>query len=322
MDNMPLVSILIPVYQRYELAVEAIDSALKQDYPNCEIIVGDNCSQDNTFQRLLEHYKDNEGIVLFQNKTNLGAVGNWEQCLKRANGKYVKFLWSDDLMSETFVSDSVKILEANSDVSFVFSSVYIFCDIEELNRKIARNEKAEYRFRNKTGIYSGSAFLKSTFDYNYSVPVSPGCAIFRKEKIKLVDYIPNKFNYIHRRNGAGPDLLMYLETISNNEEVGFISTPSNFFRLHESSITVSDNTVLDGYWTAKQDYLKRHKIEKYWRSLNIDIISTINKRNVLSYNYNKSTLQRFYDVSDPHIKQHSVIEVILFKIQKRFTRRH
>ena len=79
----PLVSILIPVYQRAELAMEAIDSALAQDYPETEIIISDNCSADGTYELLIKQYGNNDRIKIFQNKTNLGAV---ESCYRSCNG--------------------------------------------------------------------------------------------------------------------------------------------------------------------------------------------------------------------------------------------
>ena len=55
--NNPLVSILIPVYNREELIIKSIDSSLKQTYNNIEIIIVDNCSKDNTLNEILASLK-------------------------------------------------------------------------------------------------------------------------------------------------------------------------------------------------------------------------------------------------------------------------
>ena len=52
----PLVSILIPVYNREKYIGEAIESAINQTYKNIEVIIVDNCSTDNTW-KILQDYQ-------------------------------------------------------------------------------------------------------------------------------------------------------------------------------------------------------------------------------------------------------------------------
>lgn len=310
-----LVSILIPVYMRADLAMEAIDCALSQDYDNLEIIVGDNCSTDGTYEKLCAKYGDNSKVILFQNEKNLGAVGNWERCLARAKGDYVKFLWSDDLMAENFISKAVSLLENNQEASFAYSSVILFQDTEQL-KHVSENIAVKYRLLNKTGTYNGAKFISAVYCKSYMVPVSPGCAIFRRDKVHIVKDIPNKIGYHHKNNGAGIDLLMFLEALSHKEQFVYIDSPLSFFRMHPDSISVSDHTIMDGYWTAKQFYLKKYRIEKYWKPLNSEIISWTNKKKVFHRGNNIKTLAKYLDYSDTHIKKHSIFSIAIFKIQE------
>ena len=151
----PLVSILIPVYKRVNLAIEAINCALSQDYETLEVIVGDNNSPDGTFEELTERFGSNRKVVLFQNEKNLGAVGNWKRCLERAHGEYVKFLWSDDLMAKDFISKAVELLEKNSEAAFVYSSVKIFTDVKQLQETVAERLSVRYRFCPETRVVNG-----------------------------------------------------------------------------------------------------------------------------------------------------------------------
>lgn len=95
-SNRPLVSILIPVYNMNLYIAKCIQSALDQSYKNTEIIVCDNSSQDNTVA-IIEQFKDPR-LKLVRNKTNIGAIANFNKLLVLANGDYIKFLEADDYL--------------------------------------------------------------------------------------------------------------------------------------------------------------------------------------------------------------------------------
>lgn len=314
MSEKPLVSILIPVYMRANLAIQAIYSALEQDYENVEIVVVDNKSSDGTYERLCEEFGSNAKVLLFQNEKNLGAVGNWERCLEKANGKYIKYLWSDDLMSRDFISKAISLLESDRDAAFAFSSVYIFMDEKDLEDSETKLY-CHYRMKKQTGIYPGNDFIKASYYCRASVPVSPGCAVFRREKLHLILDIPNKIGYVHRKNGAGPDVLMFLEALAHGEKFAYIDKPCCYFRSHEDSISIFDKTINDGYWTARQYYLKKYHYEQYWNALNSEMIITMNHLKIFNRKNNIKALSAYLDISDPYIKMHSVFGIIFYKIR-------
>lgn len=262
------VSIIIPVYNRYEMACEAIECALKQDYEDKEVIVGDNHSGDGTFQQLQLRYGDNRNVVLFQNETNIGPVNNWKKCLEKATGEYIKFLWSDDLMDERFVSKAVEALEKHKNSAFVYSSVLRFDDnrknLTKRNAKqIGNGSEKEDLMCNigKSGEYAGTVFINGQLGRPINLPVSPGCALFRRKYVKIIDPVPNYAGYDHSKTGAGTDLLIFLEALSGGRSFVFLEDAMNYFRVHAGSITVSDNTIAEGYLTAKLYYMKKYKFD-------------------------------------------------------------
>jgi glycosyltransferase involved in cell wall biosynthesis len=91
--RMPLVSVVIPTYNRAHYLPEAIDSVLAQSYPNVEIIVVDDGSTDHTAQ-VMERYI---GKVTFQRKQNGGVASARNLGLQFAHGEFVAFLDSDDI---------------------------------------------------------------------------------------------------------------------------------------------------------------------------------------------------------------------------------
>lgn len=313
----PLVSVLIPVYQRVELAVEAIDCALAQDYNNIEIIIGDNCSKDGTYERLLALYKHRNNVLLFQNEDNLGAVRNWERCLAKANGKYIKFLWSDDLMSKDYISSTVELMERYPDAAFAYSSVIIFESLKNLEEKHKNTEKNDYQTFLKTGEYKGLQFIKKTYSENYSVPVSPGCAIFKKEKLHVITEIPNKLNYSHKTNGAGPDLLMFLEALANGESFVYLHPCRSYFRRHSDSISSFDKTIMDGYFSAKLYYLKKYNLNDLYVDLNSEIISCHLGKHIFNRRRNLSVLEKYYEPDEFGRTKTSIPQIIKWKLKKK-----
>ena len=98
----PLVSICIPVYNRRELIVKAVESCIRQSYQNIEVIIVDNCSTDGTYERLLADYGSFANIHVYQNVENLGPVRNWLKCLELSNGDFIKILFSEFLQIACF----------------------------------------------------------------------------------------------------------------------------------------------------------------------------------------------------------------------------
>lgn len=97
----PILSILIPTYNRLSQLKRAIDSVLSQNYNNefddkIELIVQDNASTDGTFD-YLQTIK-NPLLKAYQNPQNLHIYGNMVAPLKNANGKFVLYLTDDDYL--------------------------------------------------------------------------------------------------------------------------------------------------------------------------------------------------------------------------------
>ncbi len=123
LENEPLVSVIIPTYNRAEYLQQAIASAINQTYQNIEIIVSDNCSPENP-QEIIEAFKDTR-IRFWRQPQNLGMIANQMHAFKMAKGKYVASLHDDDMWNQDFLAKLVPPLEANSDLILAFCDQYI-----------------------------------------------------------------------------------------------------------------------------------------------------------------------------------------------------
>lgn len=110
-------TIAIPVFNRERMIRHALDSALAQRAPNLEILVVDNCSTDRTWE-VLQSYKTPH-LRLVRNDTNLGLFGNFNRCLDLAQGKYLRFLCSDDILSPDCLETEMRLMEANPTVALL-----------------------------------------------------------------------------------------------------------------------------------------------------------------------------------------------------------
>lgn len=111
----PLVSIGLPAYNAARYLREALDSLLGQDYPNLELIVSDNASDDATAQICAEYVKRDGRLRYHRNAENMGAVWNFNQVLELARGEY--FMWAayDDLRDPHYVSACAAMLQSRPD---------------------------------------------------------------------------------------------------------------------------------------------------------------------------------------------------------------
>lgn len=238
MDGKPLVSIVIPVYNREDLVKEAIDSALSQTYDNVEIVVVDNCSTDNTWQ-VISNYKTPK-LRAYRNESNLGPVLNWKRGIELSHGVYVKILFSDDMISENFIERSIELFD--QDTAFVLSP------IQYLNNKSFK-EPVLY---NKSS-YKTSEYFKSIYSsFTRVFPASPGAALFRKKDLEVafVTNIPIMGNLDPMKNGAGIDMLLYTMVAKKYKYVKISSYSRAVFRVHNGSFSCADNLLFHYYYRA------------------------------------------------------------------------
>lgn len=246
-----LVSILIPVFNRFNLIGKTIESALNQSFEEFEIIIVDNCSTDGTWELINDYAKKDKRIRVFQNQKNIGPVRNWKRCIEEARGEYSKILFSDDLMSPNYVEVCYKLLHGNKDAAFVFSKVCLI-DSNGVN-----SEMIPYRVKNKF-IRSKTFNIKKIFGIG-SLPNSPGCAFFRTSDLKMNLFveIPTKKGICFEKFGAGNDLLLFLLSADKYKKVIYSNETSVTFLGHAGSFSTTNN-LNEYYFEAKKYFCWRN----------------------------------------------------------------
>ncbi len=122
MQNEKLVSIGLPVYNGLPYLRRALDSLLAQDYPNLELIISDNASNDGSEVLCQEYARRDTRIRYYRNESNLGAEKNFKRVLDLAQGEL--FMWAacDDWWHRSFISTLAKALIENPEHGVAMSS--------------------------------------------------------------------------------------------------------------------------------------------------------------------------------------------------------
>lgn len=127
-ENIPLVSIGIPTYNRLNGLKDALNCIRKQTYSNLEIIVSDNCSLDDEVDQYMQLVtKEDLRIRYFRQSHNIGALANFEFLLNEATGKYFAWAADDDLCDKSFVEKIIMQMERDTDI------VLCSCDVRSID---------------------------------------------------------------------------------------------------------------------------------------------------------------------------------------------
>ncbi|MGE5385240.1 MAG: glycosyltransferase family 2 protein [Betaproteobacteria bacterium] len=110
-SDFPLVTLLFICYNQQESVGPALAGALAQDYPNLEIVISDDASQDATYaciEAMLEGYAGPHRIKLLRNAQNLGIGGNIDHAVRQSSGELIFIGAGDDISLPERVSATVR----------------------------------------------------------------------------------------------------------------------------------------------------------------------------------------------------------------------
>ena len=145
--NVPLVSVIISMYNVEKYIEECLQSLLNQTLTNIEVIVADDCSTDKSVAVVKSIMPKFEGrLKLLQMKKNSGYPGvPRNSALKVAKGKYLYFLDSDDFIDATALEDLYKVAE-EFDADVVHVEKYFSCVETDKGYEVAEESYQEGGF--------------------------------------------------------------------------------------------------------------------------------------------------------------------------------
>ena len=142
MNNIPLVSIIIPTYGRSEMLQRAIKSVLNQTYNHIEIVVVDDNDADSKYRKeteaSLSPYLDNNQIVYIKHEKNVGGCVARNTGIKSAKGDFIGFLDDDDEWLPEFIVKHLEVIKNGADIVYCN---YFSVDSDKCGDRVAKITK-------------------------------------------------------------------------------------------------------------------------------------------------------------------------------------
>ena len=216
------ISVIITTYNRRPFLEKAIASVLSQTYQNIEIVIIDDCSNDDT-ANFCRNLKDSR-IKFYRNDHNQGCGPNRKKALEKyATGEYIIFLDDDDsFVNKNYFKDAIKMLEKNKKLSMVCASHIVY---DQVN-----NTTTEKKFPYKKTVDNKEFFLNFGNE-KYPKPII-SIAIIRKEALEYANYHEMKILN---------DTTIFLRALIYGP-MGFINKVSAQYLVHGNNISFSCTT--------------------------------------------------------------------------------
>lgn len=237
-----LFSILIAHYNNYDYFLDCYKSILKQTYQNFEVILVDDHSPDDSFDKLKELTKDDSRFKLFRNDVNKGVGYTKRKCVENASGEICGFVDPDDAITENALEEILKHYSSKKIVA-VYSQLEI-C-YSQLNRKNT--------FATSKQIKNGDPLFFNIFlEANHFFT-------FRRSAYEKTEGINPELS-------SAVDQDLYLK-IYETGDFKFVKIPFYLYRLHEKGVSQakSKKGKLNENWhKVILETLKRRNITKLY----------------------------------------------------------
>jgi len=215
MTLMPLVSVIIPTYNRCKLVLQAIQSVQNQTVEDLEVLVVDDGSTDDT-QKRIAAITDNRIRYLRNPRKGISSARNFG--IENSKGKYISFLDSDDLWLPEKLEEQLEILNQDEDL-IVWSDASVI-DAEGKEKGILLTEL----YGAKKRVKSGDIFLELLWD-NFVIIQS----LILKKDITQKIKIDTSLTYA--------DDYRFVIDLAKDFRFHFISEPLVKYRIHNGNVT-------------------------------------------------------------------------------------
>ncbi|MDR0571389.1 MAG: glycosyltransferase [Rickettsiales bacterium] len=301
----PLISVLIPTYNREKYIAEAIESVLAQDYRPIEIIVVDDGSMDNTKEIVKQYDKK---IVKYFYQKNKGIPGARNACLAKAKGEYIAWLDSDDYYLPDKLTAQMNYMREHPDCEIVFTKYENFLENEEVknNEKakniIEREKKVEYKTCLASSLARKSFYKKvGKFSKKYKIGEDDFLFLIARNLNINLDHFINIYFYrrrIHNGNSLIFNKISDGELISIRKKIVSGICRRNFLEKNSKKMVVvpAVSIITPVYNTAP--YLKKclnSLINQTLKNIEIICVNDCSPDNCLS-------ILREYEKKDRRIK--------------------
>ncbi len=243
---LPLVSFLVPTYNRANLLKQAINSILSQNYKNIEVIVIDDASTDDTEDVVKKIFGSK--VRYYKNIVNKGVSYSRNLGLSHANGKYIGLLDSDDILFEPdCVEIAMEVLESNPQIGVFTSDVYC---IDLKGNRI--NEKTFFQTTIDHRDIDLSSGVKD-FEYVFMHGIHSCGSIFRRVIIEGIGFLNTDYK-------IDWDEDFFLRIAAHDKfKIYYHNAPLVAYRIHNNSFSSNFSDLYKEKIKVRYDIIRAHK---------------------------------------------------------------
>lgn len=266
MEKKPLISVIMSVYNTNEKWLKlAVESILAQTFKDFEFIIVLDCPTDNSINIINDYRIKDDRIVVIENEKNIGLTKSLNKALKKAKGKYIARMDSDDISIKTRLEKQYGFMERNDHVDVLGSYIIKINDNKTKHQAMGywlRNqERAKIRLLfGNVGIAHPTAFMRKSFldlnniKYNEEILKAQDYALWIEiiQNKGVIDIIPEILlmyreseNQISFKNRS--DQIEYEKVIIEKQINRLFKITDRDLAIHQSLVDPMNDFTYDDY---------------------------------------------------------------------------
>ena len=250
------ISVIVTTYNQEATIGRTLDSILKQkcQWP-VEIILGDDCSTDNTRAICQQYANDHPEVVrLFCNDVNKGLIDNYFDCLLKCKGKYIADCAGDDFWTDdTKLQKELDIMESNPEVTLVHTE-WLYYD--ETTGKTSVPLPSPFT----TPFTNGREMLPAIITQTHRPVVHLCTAMFRAETI-LKAYHDDTFMF--RNKDFGCEDLQIVAALAHAGTIAYLPDITLHYSIGHTSVSIQPDDSCQFRFVKNVTSLSCYLADKY-----------------------------------------------------------
>jgi glycosyltransferase involved in cell wall biosynthesis len=227
MNEFPLVSVILPVYNVSLYIGDCLDSILSQSYPNLEIIAVNDGTTDDSVE-IIENYRKKDNRIKIVHQHNQGLATTRNTGFKYSSGAYIYFMDTDDIIESKLIEDVMTFIQKKN------------CDIVTFEH-IEFSDKLNFGLRsqkllNDREIYPGNLVLEHYLNLKRNNWVAIWMYFFRRDFL-IQSGLQFKEGGINHE-----DVLFTPQIILKTKRIGYLNHTYYYYRQRPNSITTVPNS--------------------------------------------------------------------------------
>lgn len=279
-----LVSIVVVSYNSSETILETLESIKNQTYQHIELIISDDCSNDNTVVICEKWIKENQDrfkrVQLITSSQNTGISANGNRACYACQGEWIKAIAADDVLLPNCVEDNMNFVLLNKQYDFVFSKEKGIGDVEAYMNWPFKDVHIFFE-----ELDHDEQFILLCQHNFLPTPT----AFFRSMRFRELGGFDESIPFLEDRP-------LWLKAYHHHLQFGFLDEFTVAYRFSNTSISQSESTspkkalFEDSYkkmMILAKEYRKQYSIGAWWYSITDEIL------------HNNRTLFLFFNAINP-----------------------